>query len=100
MSDKEFEELLKLIKNLLPEGNTLPETTYKARKLVCPLGLEVQKILACPNYCILYRGEEYENLDTCPVCEACRYKIPRDDLGDVERVHTKKKVSAKVMWYF
>jgi len=33
LSDKEFEELLKLIKNLLPEGNTLPETIYEAKKL-------------------------------------------------------------------
>ena len=30
MSDKGFEELLKLIKNVLPEGNTLPEITYEA----------------------------------------------------------------------
>ena len=34
LSDKGFEELLKLIKNLLPEGNTMPETTYKAKKVV------------------------------------------------------------------
>ena len=40
LSDKGFEELLKLIKNLLPEGNTLPATTYEAKKVVCPLGLE------------------------------------------------------------
>ena len=53
--------------NLLSEGNTLPATTYEAKKVVCPLGLEVQKIHACPNDCILYRGE-YENLDSCPVC--------------------------------
>ena len=33
LSDKEFEEMLKLIKNLLPEGNTLPETTYEAKRL-------------------------------------------------------------------
>ena len=33
LSDKGFEELLKLIKNLLPEGNTLPETIYEAKKL-------------------------------------------------------------------
>ena len=33
LSDKEFKELLKIIKNLLPEGNTLPETTYEAKKL-------------------------------------------------------------------
>ena len=38
--DKGFEELLKLIKSLLPKGNTLPETTYEARKAVCPLGLK------------------------------------------------------------
>ena len=24
------------------------------------MGLEIQKIHACPNDCILYRGEEYE----------------------------------------
>jgi hypothetical protein len=74
LSDKGFEELLKLIKNLLPEGNTLPKTTYEARCVVCSLGLEAQKIHACPNDCILYRGEEYENLDACLVSKACRYK--------------------------
>ena len=78
----------------------MPETTYEARKVVCPLGLEVQKIHACPNDCILYRGEEYENLDACPVCSACRYKIPRDDPSDVEGVRIKKRVPAKEMWYF
>jgi hypothetical protein len=67
LSDKGFEELLKLITNLLPKGNTLPETTYEARCAVCPLGLEAQKIHACPSDCILYHGEEYENLDPCPV---------------------------------
>ena len=49
LSDKGFVELLKLIKKLLPEGNTLPETTYEAKKVVCLLGLEAQKIHACPN---------------------------------------------------
>nr|AAV44163.1 putative polyprotein [Oryza sativa Japonica Group] len=66
VSDKAFGDLLKLVKNILPEGNKLPETTYKAKKIVCPLGLEVQKIHACPNDCILYRSEEYENLEACP----------------------------------
>jgi hypothetical protein len=36
LSNKGFEELLKLIKNLLLEGNTLLETTYEARRAVCP----------------------------------------------------------------
>ena len=99
LSDNAFEKFLKLIKILLPEGNTLPETTYEAKKVVCPLGLEAQKIHACPNDCILY-CDEYENLDSCPVCNACRYKIPRDDPGDVEGIRIKKRVPTKVMWYF
>jgi hypothetical protein len=68
---------------MLPKANELSATTYAAKQVVCPLGLEIQKIHACPNGCILYRGE-YENLDACPVCWASRYKIRRDDPSDVE----------------
>nr|AAX95309.1 Transposase family tnp2, putative [Oryza sativa Japonica Group]ABA93248.1 transposon protein, putative, CACTA, En/Spm sub-class [Oryza sativa Japonica Group] len=77
-------------------GNKLPETTYEAKKIVCPLGLEVHKIHACPNDCILYRGEEYENLEACPVCKALRYKIRRDDPGEVDGQLTKKRIPAKL----
>nr|ABA97704.2 transposon protein, putative, CACTA, En/Spm sub-class [Oryza sativa Japonica Group] len=100
VSDKAFGDLLKLVKNILPGGNKLPETTYEAKKIVCPLGLKVHKIHACPNDCILYRGEEYENLEACPVCKALRYKIRRDDPGEVDGQLTKKRIPAKVMWYF
>ena len=58
----------------------------------------MQKIHACPNDCILYRGD-YENLDACPVCGALRYKIRKDDPRDVKREHHRKRVPAKVMWY-
>ena len=84
ISDKGFEKLLKIIKKMLPRDNVLPPSTYEAKKVVCPLGLEVQKIHACINDCILYRGEKYENLNACPVCGALRYKIRRDDPGDVD----------------
>jgi hypothetical protein len=77
----------------------LPATTYEAKQLVCPLGLDVQKLHACPNDCILYRGDEYENLDAYPVCGALRYKIRRDDPEEVEGEHPRKRVSAKVRWY-
>ena len=64
------------------------------------MGLEIQKIHAGPNDCILYRGEEYENLDACPVCKASRYKIRRDDPGDVEgEERLRKEIPVKVMWY-
>nr|CAH66691.1 OSIGBa0097A15.6 [Oryza sativa] len=100
VSDKAFGDLLKLIKNILPEGNKLPKTTYEAKKIVCPLGLEVQKIHTCPNDCIVYRGEKYENLEACPVCKALRYKIRRDDPGEVDGQLTKKRIPAKLMCYF
>ena len=35
-----------LLKKMLPKDNELPTTTYEAKQLVCPLGLEVQKIHA------------------------------------------------------
>ena len=41
VSDKGFGELLKLLKKILPKDNELPITTYEAKQLVCPLGLEV-----------------------------------------------------------
>nr|ABA97149.1 transposon protein, putative, CACTA, En/Spm sub-class [Oryza sativa Japonica Group] len=63
ISDKTFGDLLKLVKNILSEGNKLLETTYEAKKIVCPLGLEVQKIHACPNNCILYRGPKQPGND-------------------------------------
>ena len=81
---------------MLPKDNELPSTTYKVKQLVCPRGLEVQKIHACPNDCILYRGD-YENLDACPVCGELRYKIRKDDPGNVEGEHPMKRVPAKVM---
>ncbi|KAK1633133.1 hypothetical protein QYE76_007448 [Lolium multiflorum] len=97
-SDKGFQKLLKIIKKMLPWENVLPSSMYEAKKVVCPLGLEVQKIRACINDCILYR-KEYKNLNACPVCSALRYKIRRDDPGDVEgESNPRKRVPAKVMW--
>jgi hypothetical protein len=77
--------------------NELPTTTYEAKQVVCPLGLEIQKIHACPNDCIMYRGKDYENLDECPVCKASRYKLRRDDSGNVEGEECpRKKIPAKL----
>lgn len=87
------------MKPKFPKDNELPETTYETKKAICPLGLDVQKIHACINDCILYLGEEYENLDKYPVCTALRYKIIKDDPGDVEDEPPRKRVPAKVMWY-
>src|SRR3954465_12007111 len=96
--NKGFEKLLKILKKKLPKDNELPDSMYATKKAVCPLGLEVQKIYACPNDCILYRGA-YEDLNACLVCGALQYKIRRDDPGDVDGKPPRKRVPAKVMLY-
>ena len=53
-SDKSFTSLLELLGDMLPENNELPLSTYRARKMLCPLIMEVRRIHACPNDCILY----------------------------------------------
>jgi len=44
-----FGQLLKIIKKMLLKGNELPTTTYEANLVIYHLGLEIQKIYACPN---------------------------------------------------
>jgi len=36
-TDKSFTELLVLLNEMLPEGNTLPTRNYDAKKILCPM---------------------------------------------------------------
>ncbi|XP_058746192.1 uncharacterized protein LOC131619068 [Vicia villosa] len=56
-TDKSFTKLLELLTQMLPKGNVLPSRYYEAKKILCPMGLEYEKIHVCPNDCILYRKE-------------------------------------------
>jgi hypothetical protein len=67
-SDCSFKELLMFVKDMLPQGNVVPKTVYEAKQIICPLGLEVEKIHMCKSDCILYRGPEYEDLEKYPIC--------------------------------
>ncbi|XP_028758521.1 uncharacterized protein LOC114717527 [Neltuma alba] len=93
-SNKSFTELLILLKDMLPEGNILPDRNYEAKKILCPMGLGYKKIHACPNDCVLYR-KAYDELDACPVCGTSRYKVKEMEGGDV----ISKGPPAKVLWY-
>ncbi|XP_052724058.1 uncharacterized protein LOC128193906 [Vigna angularis] len=39
-TDKSFTELLELLSDMLPKGNTLPTRNYDAKKILCPMGME------------------------------------------------------------
>jgi hypothetical protein len=55
-------------------GNKVQANTYRAKKLIRPVTMKVKKFDACPNHYILYRGEKYENLTSCPHYGFSRYK--------------------------
>lgn len=92
MTDACFEDMLLLMHLLLPEGNQVPSSAYRAKKTLVALGMEYEKIHACPNDCILYRDDNVDAI-SCPTCGVSRWKLGDD--GE-ERVD----VPAKVLWYF
>ena len=92
-SDKSFIELLMLLKKMLPEENTLPKNHYEAKKILCPVGMEYQKIHACPNDCILYKNQ-FAEMHKCPTCEVSRYKVKDDEFSDDARKNNSR--TAKV----
>jgi len=73
-----FDTFLSIIGDMLPKENKLPANTYYAKKLINSLTMGAEKIHACRNHCILYRGDEYKDLDRCPKCGASRYKTNKD----------------------
>ncbi|RVW23622.1 hypothetical protein CK203_095835 [Vitis vinifera] len=49
------------------------------KKTLNTLGMEYEKIHACPNDCILYRNE-LKNATSCPTCGTSRWKLDGTDL--------------------
>jgi len=96
-TDKSFTELLQLLKDMLSEGNTLPNHNYEAKKILCPMGMEYKKIHAYSNDCILYR-KDFELLKSCPRCGLSRYKLKQKYDDTIEEIE-KHGPPMKVMWY-
>jgi hypothetical protein len=94
-SDGSFKDLLTLLMGMLPQINSVPEIVYEAKQIIYPLGLEVEKIHACKNDYILYRGEEYKDLEKCPIYEFDRFNR-RKDGGDDGNYNRRKGRSKNV----
>ncbi|XP_040375979.1 uncharacterized protein LOC121053294 [Oryza brachyantha] len=102
-SDTSFNDLMSLLRVLIPKPNFIPSNTYHAKKLICPLSLGVEKIHACKNHCILYR-KEYADLESCPTCGTSQYKTGNEPV-DTECINTdsnkgkRRKIPSMLMWY-
>ncbi|KAL0537169.1 hypothetical protein IC582_026139 [Cucumis melo] len=66
-SDTSFLELFKTLKEILPTTNELPNLLYEAKKTLGALGMEYEKIHACPN-----NRKEFANATSCPECSQSR----------------------------
>jgi hypothetical protein len=76
--DVSFNEFLRVLGDLPPKGNKVPSNPYYAKKLISPLTMGVEKIHTSRNHCILYRGDDYKDLESCPNCGASRYQTNKD----------------------
>lgn len=92
MTDGCISDWLMLFESFLPDGNEIPCNIGEAKKTLGLLGMGYEKIHACPNDCILYRGDHHE-AEVCPTCTTSRYKIGKNGV-------VRDGVAAKVLWYF
>ncbi|XP_031108741.1 uncharacterized protein LOC116013235 [Ipomoea triloba] len=80
-------ELLKLLKDMLPDDNELPCSTYEAKKMLCPLPCstyEAKKML-CPLSMDIYEAKKMLCPLSMDIDEAKKMLCPLS--MDIERIH-------------
>ena len=95
LSEKAFDSVAGLIKEILPHDNVVPDSFYSTKKLMRGLGLPVNKIDCCLNNCMIYWGEDSE-LRWCKICGQSRFKNGEGGASSSRR----KSVPYKRMHYF
>ena len=93
LTDVACSDLLDLIREAFPFAK-IPDSFYKAKKIIKDLGLHYEKIHACTNDCIFFWNDNAK-LDNCSVCGASRWKNVRNDLNNKVT-----KIPVKVLRYF
>ena len=71
LSNKGLDMMLELLIKVLPKGNLVPRSTYKAKKILRDLSMPYEHKDACKNDCALF-WKENENIEKCPVCEGSK----------------------------
>ncbi|XP_074322757.1 uncharacterized protein LOC141659727 [Apium graveolens] len=99
ISESGFGDLLELIKDAFPEAH-IPLSFNASKNVIKDLGLDYQRIHACPNNCMLFWAEN-EKEENCKTCGASRWVVV-EKKGAVDNNGKKliHKVPANVMRYF
>ena len=72
MSQRGFDDIAQLLKEVVPDENLVIKNFYNAKRLVKGLRLPVEKIHCCNNGCMLFWGED-NDLIICKICGHQRY---------------------------
>ncbi|XP_052185250.1 uncharacterized protein LOC127796886 [Diospyros lotus] len=98
-SNESFTMLLQILQDeLLPDGSTLPNSYYEAKKIIQDLGLSYKKIDACVNNCMLYWKRD-EKSDFCSICGASRWRNDNCN-GEIKVGRNGKRKPVKILQYF
>ncbi|XP_074379633.1 uncharacterized protein LOC141720881 isoform X1 [Apium graveolens] len=107
MTDKAFEDILKFLKEILPEHSSCPENYYHTRKLLCEVGLGYEHIDVFQYDCAIFYGLNV-NATSCPVCQSSHYKrnkIPHKRLrwfplkDRLKRLFSSKHTAKDMRWH-
>ncbi|XP_021746190.1 uncharacterized protein LOC110712077 [Chenopodium quinoa] len=93
-----FGDILELIMEVLPHAK-MPASFNEAKSVLKLLGLDYNKIDACPNDCMLY-WEEHEKATSYHVCKTPRWKS-NDTKNDIQNENGKTyRIPQKILRYF
>jgi hypothetical protein len=80
-SDNCYNDIVKLIIDLIPSNHNMPKDLYHCKKIVAGLGMNYQKINACEENCMLF-WKEHEKTIHCIHCGKSRYAVVLDEDGN------------------
>ncbi|CAM8999536.1 unnamed protein product [Rhodiola kirilowii] len=111
LSDKGFNKMLQLTKEILPRDNIYPGTYKDVKKVLKNLGLGYETIHACEHGCILYY-KEFQDHVICPVCGSPRYaqrgsksKVPKKTVKyfpltrRLQRLYMTPHIAGQMRWH-
>jgi hypothetical protein len=91
-----YNELLKLIADVLPNPNKLAKDMYHSKKLVKGLGMNYEKIDVCQNSWMLF-WKEHKDGKQCLKCGKLRYVQDVNDDGEMVTIEVAHK---QVRWWW
>jgi hypothetical protein len=93
-SNQCYNDIVKLIIDLLPMKHNMPKDLYQSKKIVSGLGMNYKKIDVCEQNCMLFWNEHKDDTE-CMHCGRSRYAKVRNEDG----VSVTTKVVTKQLCY-